>query len=271
MAWYPKKLPIEKLPGIAWLQAMAMKYYEQQLLEEVKERGNVPRHLAIILDGNRRFARQAGLREMKGHELGAKKLGEVLRWCNELGIKCVTLYAFSTENFNRPREEVEYLMNLFARKFKEMAASKRVKKYKIRVRALGDLSRLPKRVREAIKEAEKVTKAYDEHQLNIAIGYGGRAELAHAVREICERIESGELKLGDVDERLIGDHLYTAGLPDPDLIIRTSGEERLSGFLLWQSAYSELYFCEANWPAFSKIDFLRAIRNYQSRERRFGK
>ena len=271
MAWYPKKFPIEKLPGIAWLRAMAARYYEQQLLEEVKERGNVPRHLAIILDGNRRFARWAGLKELKGHELGAKRLREVLRWCKELGIKCVTVYAFSTENFNRSKEEVEYLMDLFAREFKKMATSKRVKKYKIRVRALGDLSRLPKRVRMAIKEAERATRTHDGYQLNVAIGYGGRVELAQAVRRICERIEDGELKLGDVDERLIGDHLYTAGLPDPDLIIRTSGEERLSGFLLWQSAYSELYFCEANWPAFSKIDFLRAIRTYQNRERRFGK
>lgn len=266
-----EKFPIEKLPGIAWLRAMAARYYERRLLEEVKGGRNIPRHVGIILDGNRRFARKAGLKELEGHKIGAKKLEEVLKWCDELGINCVTLYAFSTENFNRSKEEVEYLMDIFAKNFKKISTSKRVKKHKIRVRALGDLSRLPKKVRAAIEEAERATKTHDRYLLNIAIGYGGRAELAQAIRRICERIERGELKPGDVDERLIEGHLYTSGLPDPDLVIRTSGEERLSGFLLWQSAYSELCFCEANWPAFGKIDFLRAIRTYQGRERRYGK
>ncbi len=266
-----EKLPIAKLPGVAKLRAMAAKYYAQQLLDEVKQRGNTPRHVAIVLDGNRRFAQERGLEKLKGHLFGAKKLEEVLGWCQELGIKHVTVYAFSTENFDRPSKEVETLMKLFAKKFKEVAADERVNKYKIRVRALGNLSCLPKKVRMAIKEAEKATRAHDGYSLNIAIGYGGRAELAEAVRKICERIERGELAPSEVDERLIEHHLYTAGLPDPDLVIRTSGEERLSGFLLWQSAYSELYFCEANWPAFNKIDFLRAIRTYQERERRFGK
>lgn len=264
------KFPIEKLPGIAWLRAMAARYYEQRLLEEVKEGRNIPRHVGIILDGNRRFARNAGLKELDGHKLGAKKLEEVLKWCNELGIECITVYAFSTENFNRSKGEVAHLMDIFAKNFKKISTSDRVKKHKIRVRALGDLSRLPKKVRVAIKGAERATKSHDRYLLNIAIGYGGRAELAQAIHRICRSVERGELKPKDVDERLIENYLYTAGVPDPDLVIRTSGEERLSGFLLWQSAYSELYFCEANWPAFTKIDFLRAIRTYQGRERRYG-
>lgn len=266
-----KKLPIEKLPGVSTLQAMAAKYYEQRLLEEVKRIKNIPHHVGIILDGNRRFAREAGIKEFQGHVLGAKKLEEVLEWCQELGIKYITVYALSTENFNRSSEEIEALMDLFEKKFKEIKANERIRRYRVRVQIIGDPSRLPERVRAAIKEAERATQGYDGYTLNIAIGYGGRAELAHAVRGICEQVKRGKLKPADVDEDLINKNLYTAGLPDPDLIIRTSGEERLSGFLLWQSAYSELYFCEANWPAFNKIDFLRAIRTYQTRGRRFGK
>ncbi|MFB0500287.1 MAG: polyprenyl diphosphate synthase [Candidatus Hadarchaeaceae archaeon] len=266
-----EKLPIAKLPGVARLRAMAAKYYEQQLLEEVKQWGNIPQHIAIILDGNRRFAQKLGLDKLQGHALGAKKLEEVLNWFQEIGVKHVTVYAFSIENFNRSSEEIKALMDLFVEKFKKMAKDERVHKYKIRIRAIGDLTCLPKQVKKAIEEAQEVTQGYDGYTLNIAIGYGGRAELAEAVRQICERIKRGELKPSDVDESIINSHLYTAGIPDPDLIIRTSGEERLSGFLLWQSAYSELYFCETNWPEFSKIEFLRAIRTYQGRKRRLGK
>jgi len=262
---------IEKLPGVTKLKVMVAKYYEQRLLDDVRQNGNIPRHVAIILDGNRRFARESGLDELQGHMFGADKLEEVLGWCRELGIKHITVYAFSTENFNRSSKEVETLMNLFVNRFKKVAADDRVHKYKIRIRAIGNLSCLPEPVVAAIKEAEDATREHDGYSLNVAVGYGGRAELAEAVRKICERIERGELKPGDVDEQIISSHLYTAGLPDPDLVIRTSGEERLSGFLLWQSAYSELHFCEANWPSFSKADFLRAIRIYQGRERRFGK
>jgi tritrans,polycis-undecaprenyl-diphosphate synthase [geranylgeranyl-diphosphate specific] len=252
------------------LLRLATRYYERRLLDSVKE-GEMPKHVAIILDGNRRFARKAGLKESQGHALGASKLEEVLGWCQELGIRYVTVFAFSTENFRRPKEEVETIMNLFAEKFRKIANDERVHKHKIKVRVIGDLSHLPDQVVAAIKEAERATQAYDRYFLNLAVAYGGRAELADAVRKICERVRNGELKPGDIDEGIISGHLYTAGAPDPDLIIRTSGEERLSGFLLWQSAYSELYFCEANWPAFTKIDFLRAIRTYQRRERRFGR
>jgi tritrans,polycis-undecaprenyl-diphosphate synthase [geranylgeranyl-diphosphate specific] len=266
-----EKLPVEKLPGVKRIQSIAARYYEQRLLREVRRKGNIPRHVAVILDGNRRFARGQGMKKLYGHVLGAKKLEEVLGWCQELGVRHFTVYAFSTENFNRSGDEVRELMELFARKFKEAATDARVHKNKIRIRAIGDIDNLPEQVRAAIRRAEEATKGHNGYSLNIAVSYGGRAELAEAVRKICEHIERGELKPGDVDERLISGHLYTADLPDPDLIIRTSGEERLSGFLLWQSAYSELYFCEANWPAFNKIDLLRAIRTYQGRERRFGK
>ena len=264
-------MAIEKIPGFNELARLAAKFYERRLLNDVKSDGGAPRHVGIILDGNRRFAQGEGMPTWAGHALGAEKLEEVLEWCRELGIKHVTVYAFSTENFNRPPEEVETLMDLFAEKFRKMANDKRVHRNKIRVRAIGDRSNLPKRVIEAINEAEEATKNYDRFFLNIAVGYGGRAELVNAVQRVCERIERGEMKPNEVDERVIASHLYTADTPDPDLIIRTSGEERLSDFLLWQSAYSELYFCEAYWPAFSKIDFLRAMRTYQSRERRFGK
>lgn len=266
-----EKLPIEKLPGVKRIQSIAARYYEQRLLEEVRRKRNIPRHVAVILDGNRRFARSQGMRELQGHVIGAKKLEEVLGWCQELGIRHFTVYAFSTENFNRSSDEVRELMELIARKFNEAATDSRIHKNKVRIRAIGDVDHLPEPVRSAIREAEEETKGHDGYSLNVAVSYGGRAEIAEAVRKICERIRRGEFKPEDVDESMISSYLYTADLPDPDLIIRTSGEERLSGFLLWQSAYSELYFCEANWPAFSKIDFLRAIRTYQGRERRFGK
>lgn len=266
-----EKIPIERFPGISTIQNFMGKYYARKLFAEVMSAGRMPKHIAIILDGNRRFASERGLSKFNGHVFGAKKLEEVIGWCQELKIQHITVYAFSKENFTRDEEEVKLLMNLLAKKFKDVAKDSRVHKYKIRVKAIGNLKSLPEPVQRAIDEAQEATSAYGGHTLNIAVGYGGRAELAEAVRKICEQIKKGEISPKDVNEDMINNHLYTAGLPDPDLVIRTSGEERLSGFLLWQSAYSELYFCEANWPAFSKIDFLRAIRNYQGRERRFGK
>ena len=264
-------MAIEKIPGFNELAKLATRFYRQRLLNDIKSDGGVPEHVAIILDGNRRFAQEAGVPTFVGHALGAEKLEEVLDWCRELGIKHVTVYAFSTENFNRPPAEVEALMDLFVEKLKKMASEERVHKNRIKVRVIGDRTCLPERVVRAIEELEEMTQNYGDYFINIAMGYGGRAELVGAVQKICESVEKGEIKPDDVDEQVIVKHLYTAGTPDPSLVIRTSGEERLSGFLLWQSAYSELYFCEAYWPAFSKTDFLRAIRTYQSRERRFGK
>lgn len=263
-------IPVGKLPGIKRLQELTSKYYEKRLFQRVRNRERLPEHIGIILDGNRRFAEGESLSRGEAHALGARKLEEVLEWTQDLGIRHMTVYAFSKENLQRSPEEVQALMDLFKTKFKEVVDNERIHENEVRVRAIGNLGSLPEDVRDTIREAEEATKDYDSFSLNIAVGYGGRAELADAVQDICREVEEGELTPTDVDEDLIGENLYTADLPDPDLIIRTSGEERLSGFLLWQSAYSELYFCEANWPEFDRINFLRAIYNFQGRERRFG-
>ena len=264
------KIPVEKLPGFRKIKELVSRYYVNRLIQRVKRSDHLPKHIGIILDGNRRFAERKNLSKDKGHFLGAEKLEEVLEWAQEIGVRHMTVYAFSKENFQRSSEEIKALMGLFKMKFQEAASDERVHRKGVRLRAIGDISSLPEDVTDAIREAERKTRDHSDFSLNIAIGYGGRSELADAVRSICREVESGELKPGEVDESVIEENLYTSDLPDPDLIIRTSGEERLSGFLLWQSAYSELYFCEANWPNFDKINFLRAIRNYQGRERRFG-
>lgn len=243
--------------------------YQWRLERNVK-RGPLPKHIGLILDGNRRFARSLGITNKKAHESGADKLEAVLEWCWDLGIRIVTVYAFSAENFNRSEEEVEELMSMFEEKFKEVSKDERVHRNRIRVRAIGKTELLPENVREAIATAEKVTQGYSDYQLNIAVGYGGRLEIVEACRKIASKVGQGGLDPAQVSEDLIRSHLYTNGIPDPDLIVRTSGEERLSGFLLWQSAYSELYFCESYWPEFREIDLLRAIRTFQHRERRFG-
>jgi len=253
---------------IHWLWPV-YRLYEWHLKRKIAK-GRIPRHVGIILDGNRRYARMLGLDPKVGHNIGADKVDEVLDWCRELGIKIITLYAFSNENWSRGCDEVEGLMRLIAKKFDQVVTDPGVHKYKMRVKAIGRIEKLPEEVQRSIRRAEEVTKDYDGFLLNVAVGYGGRAEIVDAVREICREVEKGVLSPGEVTEEVINKHLYTHGLPDPDLIIRTSGEERLSNFLLWQSAYSELYFCETFWPTFRKIDLLRAIRTYQNRERRFG-
>jgi tritrans,polycis-undecaprenyl-diphosphate synthase [geranylgeranyl-diphosphate specific] len=231
----------------------------------------MPEHLGVILDGNRRFARQIGLDLWIGHKYGAEKVNDFLDWAWQAGVKIVTLYVFSTENFLRSSKEVEEIMKLAEEKFEEILTHAKIHKYKVRVKAIGRINILPQRVQAAIRRAEERTKDYDKFLLNIAIGYGGRAEIVDAIKEIAEEVKSGKIDVKEIDEKLIENHLYTSGIPDPALIIRTSGEERLSGFLLWQSAYSELYFCDVYWPAMRKIDFWRALRTYQMRERRFGK
>ena len=248
--------------------------YERWLEAQVMN-GPMPEHIGVILDGNRRWARMHGLKPWLGHRAGAKKVEELLRWCLELGIKSVTLYSFSTENFNRSPEEVMALMELFEEKLRELKRSDVVHKHRVRVKVIGRLELLPGYLRELAREVEEATKDYDEHFLNVAIAYGGRAEIVDAVRKIAEDVRAGLLDPSDIDEELFERYLYTSHLPeevrDPDLIIRTSGEERLSGFLLWQSAYSELCFIDVFWPEFRRIDLLRAIRTYQGRQRRFGR
>lgn len=232
---------------------------------------NMPKHVAIIMDGNRRFTKvQGNIDTIEGHKKGVGTLERVLDWCVDLGIEIVTVYAFSTENFNRPPEEVEGLMQLFKKNFEEITSNQKIHKNKVQVRAVGKLELLPEDVREAIKKAEESTASYNQRRLNIAIGYDGRMEIVDAIKKIVNEVESGKLEVDDIDENIVNRNLYTAGMEDPNLIIRTSGEERLSGFLLWQSSYSELYFSNSLWPALRKVDFLRALRSYQQRERRFG-
>lgn len=244
--------------------------YEWYITRDLKPE-KMPKHVAIIMDGNRRYSKlQGNIDVVKGHEIGVDTLEKVLDWSIELGIEIITVYAFSTENFNRPEHEVEGLMNLFVKNFKRLVDHPKIHNNEVKVKVVGKLDLIPESVRDAIKEAEDATAHYNKRLFNIAIGYDGRLEIIDSVKKIIEQVQAGEISIDDVDEDLISKNLYTEGLEDPNLIIRTSGEERLSGFLLWQSSYSELYFCETLWPELRKVDFIRAIRSYQERERRFG-
>jgi short-chain Z-isoprenyl diphosphate synthase len=248
--------------------------YAWQLVREVKRRPT-PRHVGIILDGNRRHGRSVGITEARElYDLGANKLDEVLEWCSELAVPTVTLWVFSTDNFQRPAAEVSGILASIEAKLKALADDPAVHRRRVRVRAIGCLRMLPQPVLGAIAAAERATAGYDGIELNIAVAYGGRQEIADAVCALLKSMAAKRATLAeaidDVTPQAIAGHLYTAGLPDPDLIIRTSGEIRLSGFLLWQSAHSEFYFTDVLWPAFRKIDFLRAIRSFQQRRRRFG-
>jgi short-chain Z-isoprenyl diphosphate synthase len=249
--------------------------YERRLLRQVR-RLPVPRHVGIILDGNRRFAREHGVEDPRAiYALGAQKLEDVLRWCAELSIPAVTLWVFSTENAGRSAAEVSGIMSAVEGKLGRLASDPQIHRRQVRVRAVGKLEMLPDSTLAAIRAAEAATATYSAMVLTIAIAYGGREEIADAVRSLLrEEVKRGR-EVEDIVEGLtqedIQRHLYAPDLPDPDLIIRTSGEVRLSGFLLWQSAYSEYYFCDVHWPALRKIDFLRAVRAFQARRRRFGR
>jgi tritrans,polycis-undecaprenyl-diphosphate synthase [geranylgeranyl-diphosphate specific] len=247
------------------------KAYEKWLWHQVKN-GGKPEHIAIILDGNRRWASEKALQPWFGHERGAEKVEQLLDWCLKLNVKSITLYAFSTENFNRSREEVEEIMRIAEEEFRRVLTDERIHKNKVRVKVIGRLNLLPESLQQLVMDVEKATKDYDEHFLNIAFAYGGRAEIVDAAIQIAENVRLGKLNIQSIDEDLFEKYLYTSHMPkqDPDLIIRTSGEERLSGFLLWQSAYSELCFLDVYWPDFRLIDLLRAVRTFQKRKRRFG-
>ena len=244
--------------------------YEWYITRDLKPE-KMPKHVAIIMDGNRRYSKlQGNMDVVKGHEIGVDTLEKVLDWSIELGIEIITAYAFSTENFNRPEHEVEGLMNLLVVNFKRLVNHEKIHKNEVKVKVVGRTELLPESVREAISEAEEATAHYNKRLFNIAIGYDGRLEIIDSFKKIIQDVQDGKITIDDVDEELVSKNLYTAGLDDPNLIIRTSGEERLSGFLLWQSSYSELYFCETLWPELRKVDFIRAIRSYQERDRRFG-
>ncbi len=247
------------------------KLYERWLWHQVKS--NVrPEHIAIILDGNRRWASEKDLAPWLGHRKGAEKVEQLLEWCLKLNVKSITLYAFSTENFRRPRDEVDEIMRIAGEKLQKILKDERIHRNRVCVKVIGRLNMVPEHLRKLIEEVEEATKNYNEHFLNIAFAYGGRAEIVDAAREIADKVRKRELNPEDVDESLFEKFLYTSHMPkqDPDLIIRTSGEERLSGFLLWQSAYSELCFLDVYWPDFRLIDLLRAVRTFQNRKRRFG-
>ncbi len=257
------------------MESILYRLYERRLWAQIKDgidQGVHPKHVALIMDGNRRYARSRNLPGYIGHHFGKKKLKEILRWFWDLQIQYVTLYAFSTENFDRDEREVKELMQLAEETFREIVGHPEIKKRKAKIKVIGRTSLLPEKVQEAIRAAEESSSNEKEGPtLIIAIGYGGRAEMIDAIKSIATKVESGKMTVNDINEVVIERHLYTNGIPDPDLIIRTSGEERLSGFLTWQSAYSELYFADVHFPGFRKIDLWRAIRTYQSRQRRFGK
>ena len=251
------------------------RFYEARLERSVVKAG-LPQHIGLILDGNRRFARALGLEGKAGHEFGVDKAHEVLGWCLDYKIPAATIWVLSPENFKkRDPDEVLHLMKLFEREARNLAVDPRIHANRVRVRAIGRHDLFPEDVYASLRDLEAATASYDGMNLNIAVGYGGREEIVDAVKDLLETAARNGETLESVAATLepdnIGKHLYTAGIPDPDFIIRTSGEIRLGGFLLWQSAFSEYYFCEANWPDFRRIDFLRALRNYQARDVRLGK
>ena len=223
------------------------------------------------MDGNRRFAKELGLPPNTGHLFCRDKLEELLGWCFDLGIKNLTVYAFSTENFDRETDEVRELMNLCKNELQRASKDSRIHKNQVKIRVIGHLESLPEDIAESARYVMNQTKNYDKYSLNIALAYGGREEILQAIQRIAEDVKKNKLKIEDIKEPIVSKYLYTNGIPDPDIILRTSGEERISNFLLWQLAYSELYFSDVYWPAFQKRDFLRAIRTCQQRKRRFGK
>ncbi|MCL5892929.1 MAG: polyprenyl diphosphate synthase [Deltaproteobacteria bacterium] len=284
---------------MTFIKKLIYYYYEKRLKKDISHK-KIPGHIGIILDGNRRYAERYGLDNIsKGHKKGADKLDEVLSWCIELDIKIVTVWALSTDNFKRSKDEVEHLFKIIKSQLEYYIDSKFINENKIRISVIGKRELLPNDMMSAINKLEEKTKDYSNLRLYIALGYGGRQEICDAlIKFIADNISDVSRlnyakNISEIDKdkinnyasnsedydylsniitvETISKYLYAKDSPDPDLIIRTSGEVRLSGFLLWQSAYSEFYFCDAYWPEFREIDFLRAIRSYQSRHIRAGK
>lgn len=246
--------------------------YEKRLSKDIRQ-FPFPQHIGIILDGNRRWSKIKDLDKVMGHQVGANIAEDLLNWIYDLGIKITTVYVLSNENLRREKVEIENIYSLLEEKLTSLYNDQRIHKKQIRIKSIGDSNTLPLKLQEILNKLEEVTKSYDTMYLNIAIAYGGQKELIDAIKKIATSVEQGELEIKDIDEKIIESNLYTAHLPqaEPDLILRTSGEKRLSGFLLWQSAYSELIFVDIFWPEFRKIDLMRAIRTYQNRARRYGK
>lgn len=243
---------------------------EAKLLREVKEHEEKVNHLAIIMDGNRRFAWSKALQTGIGHKMGKMKLEQVLDWVLELNIHYFTVYALSTENLSRPENELKGLFDLYVEGLKDIADDERIHENKVKVQIIGRRELLPESVNEAITYAENKTSDYNDFTFTVCLAYGSREEMIGAIKSIAEDHATGDLSLESIDEEEVSRRLYTADMPDPDLVIRTSGEERISNFLLWQMAYTELYFTDVYWPSFSKKELLKAIQTYQARKRRFG-
>ena len=250
------------------LRGLAYGAYERRLVARL-DRDRVPHHVGVILDGNRRWARMYGDDDSHGHRRGADKIRDFLGWCEQADVEVVTLWLLSTDNLTRAPEDLNPLLRIIEQTVSDLAAEKRW-----RIHPVGAADLLPDRTRDALKDAETSTSDVDGLLVNVAVGYGGRREIADAVRALLQDHASRGTSIEELAELLdvehIAEHLYTRGQPDPDLVIRTSGEQRLSGFLLWQSAHSEFYFCEAYWPDFRRVDFLRAMRSYAARNRRYG-
>ena len=251
-----------RFPGVVYA------YYERRLRRSlVKDR--IPEHIGVMVDGNRRWAKLAGAPTSDGHQAGADKILEFLGWCEELGVRTVTLYMLSTDNLNRDADELEPLLNIIGNSMDRLA-----EKGDLRVQPVGALEILPQNLAKQLTGLGESTADAEGLHVNVAIGYGGRREIVDAVKELLRDAEAQGKGIAYVTEEIcderISEYLYTRGQPDPELVIRTSGEQRLSGFLMWQSAYSEFYFCEALWPDFRRVDFLRALRDYANRQRRFG-
>ena len=246
-------------------RALAQSAYERLLERELSD---APSHVAVIQDGNRRYAREQGAETTEGYTEGAETTEALLHWCDELGIDEVTLYTFSTENFDRPKEQQEHLFDLIEQKLTAFADADRVHDNEVRIRAIGETEMLPERVRDAIDYAEGRTAQYDRLNLNVALAYGGRAELLGAAREVAGAVESGDLDPDDVTAETVEERLYEGPTRDVDLIVRTGGDERTSNFLPWHANGNEAatFFCTPYWPEFRKVDFLRAIRTYENRE-----
>ncbi|WP_271628571.1 isoprenyl transferase [Caldicellulosiruptor sp. DIB 104C] len=233
------------------------------------DKEKMPRHIAIIMDGNGRWAKKRGLPRSAGHRFGAQKLREIVLFADEIGLKYITVYAFSTENWKRPKDEVENLMNLL-REFFDTEIENLINKTQIRIRVIGDISKLDKDIQERIISAEERTKDKTGLCVVIALNYGGRSEIINAVKNLALDIKSGKIDIEAINEELFKNYLYTKDIPDPDLLIRPSGEMRVSNFLLWQISYTEFWFSNVLWPDFKKEHLLKAIEDYQKRERRFG-
>ena len=241
-------------------------------MEELKKqirKHTVPNHIAIIMDGNGRWAKSQGKPRVFGHKNGVKSVREVIEGCAEIGVKYLTLYAFSTENWNRPKLEVKTLMSLLVSSLKKEL--KTLQKNNIKLNAIGNLNNLPEAAQKELKEVIEKTQNNDTLTLTLALSYGARDEIVNVIKNISKKVVNNKLNIEEIDEKIINNHLYTFSLPDVDFMIRTSGEKRISNFLLWQMAYAELYFTDTFWPDFRKENLFNAIIEYQNRERRFGK